>query len=83
MNADGEFRCVYVNVEVGQAARENVHEATRAILSALARATRHTLDDQFVAKVWRGTLDAVGPNETRLGRCCRAGPRRTRSLPCS
>ena len=63
LNADGEFRCVYVNVEVGQAARENVQEGVRAILSALARATRHSLDDRFVAEVWRGILDEVGPND--------------------
>ena len=63
LNADGEFRCVYVNVEVGQAARENVREGVRAILSALARATRQTLDDEFVGKIWRVTLDEVGPND--------------------
>ena len=63
LNGGGEFRCVYVNVEVGQAARENVYEGVRAILSALARAARHALDDLFVAETWAGTLDAVGPND--------------------
>ena len=33
--AHGEYRCVYVNVEPGQAARENQAEAMRAILSEL------------------------------------------------
>ena len=63
LNASGEFRCVYVDVEVGQAAREHVHEGVRAILSALARAARHALGDLFVAEVWPGILGEVGPND--------------------
>ena len=40
----GEFRCVYVNVENGQAMRENVAEAMRTVLAELAyRATSHYL----------------------------------------
>ena len=63
LNLGGEFRCVYVNVEGGQAARENVREGVRAILSALARAARHALDDLFVAEVWPEILEATGPND--------------------
>ena len=63
LNASGEFRCVYVNVEVGQSAREDVVAAMRAILSALARGARHALDDLFVTDIWRGILDDAGPND--------------------
>ena len=63
LNASDEFRCVYVNVEVGQTAREDVAAAMRAILSALARAARHALDDLFVTDIWRGILDDAGPND--------------------
>ena len=63
LNAAGEFRCVYVNVEGGQSAREDVGAAMRAILSAVARGARETLDDQFVAEVWLGILDAAGPHD--------------------
>ena len=63
LNRGGEFRCVYVNVEGGQTARENVREGVRAILSALARAARHALDDLFVAEVWPGVLEEAGPND--------------------
>ena len=59
----GEYRCVYVNVEAGQAAREDVATAMRAILSALARAARQTLDDQFVADAWPGIFEGSGPND--------------------
>ena len=63
LNASGEFRCAYVNVEVGQSAREDVAAAMRAILSALARGARHALDDLFVTDIWRGILDDAGPND--------------------
>ena len=63
LNASGEFRCVYVNVEIGQSAREDVAVAIRAILSALARAARYALDDLFVTDIWRGILDDAGPND--------------------
>ena len=63
LNADGEFRCVYINVEGGQSAREDVGAALRAILSALARGARETLEDRFVAEVWLGILDAAGPHD--------------------
>ncbi len=63
LNASGEFRCAYVNVEIGQAAREDVGAAMQAILSALGRAARHTLDDLFVSQVWPGILDGAGPND--------------------
>ena len=48
LNAEGALRCVYVNVEVGQSAREDVGAAIRAILSALALDAHQTLDDRFV-----------------------------------
>ena len=63
LNAGDEFRCVYVNVEGGQSAREDVGAAMRAILSALARGARETLDDPFVAEVRLGILEAAGPHD--------------------
>ena len=63
LNAGGEFRCVDVNVEGGQAARENVYEGMRAILSALARGARRALGDQFVTELRSSVLDEVGPND--------------------
>ena len=63
LNAGGELRCVYVNVEGGQSAREDVGAALRAILSALARGARETLDDPFLAEVWPGILETAGPHD--------------------
>ena len=61
---------MYVNVEVGQSAREDVAAAMRAILSALARGARHALEDSFVAEVWPGILDDAGPNDAFGGDPC-------------
>ncbi len=63
LNLGGEYRCAYVNVEGGQTARENVREGVRAVLSALARAARHGLDDRFVSEVWHDILEWSGPND--------------------
>jgi len=59
LNADGEVRCVYVDVEGGQTAREDVGAGMRAILSAVASAARHTLDDGWLAATWPGILDSA------------------------
>ena len=58
--AAGEFRCVYVNLEAGQAARENVGAAMRAILGNIARQARR-LGDDFPRKTWKESLDETGP----------------------
>ena len=63
LNAGGEFRSVYVNVEGGQSAREDVGAALRAVLSALARGARETLEDPFLAEVWPGIFDVAGPHD--------------------
>ena len=78
LNAEDEFRCAYVNVEGGQSAREDVGAAMRAILSALARSARETLDDRFVAEVWPGILDTAGPHDAlreTLARWSESSPR--------
>ena len=58
--AHGEYRCVYVNVEPGQAARENQAEAMRAILSELEIEAEATLDDSLPARLWPGLLERSG-----------------------
>ena len=72
----GDFRCVYVNVEVAQAARENVGDAMRAILSRLASRAR-TLGDTFLDERWPDILAKSGPHDAfgeALNRWCEADP---------
>lgn len=42
LNAEGRHRCLYVNVEGAQAAREDVEQAMRTVLSEIARRARLT-----------------------------------------
>ncbi len=63
LNESGQYRCAYINVETAQPAREDVEAAMRAILSQLAREAEYILGDHFVKKVWRDTLEEVGPHD--------------------
>ena len=61
LNAGGHYRCVYVNAEPGQAAREDVGAAMRAILNRLGRMAASTIDDPFPAQTWPDILERAGP----------------------
>ena len=58
LNESGEYRCVYVNVEVGQSAREDVEAAMRAIVGAIALAA----DDDALDQAWPEVLATAGPH---------------------
>jgi hypothetical protein len=62
LNTQGRFRCVYINVELGQSARENVAEAMRAILNELGSRARLALQDEFVDTLWPEILTKSGPH---------------------
>ena len=61
LNRNGSYRCVHVNVESAQAAREDVGAAMRAILNHMALRARAAMDDDFVARIWPEALDRAGP----------------------
>ena len=74
--AVGNFRCVNVNVEVGQVARDDVAEGIRAILSMMASRAL-LLGDDYLDDVWPDMLAKVGPNDALrhvLMRWCVANP---------
>lgn len=48
LNAGGEVRCLYANVESGQSAGSNVDAAMDAILREMANGAREQLDDSFL-----------------------------------
>ena len=60
--AEGDYRCVYVNLEAGQTAREDVGRAMRAILDEFALRAGLVLEDDFVQKTWREALETSGPD---------------------
>ena len=78
LNVEGDYRCVYVNVEGGQAAREDVEQVTRTILAGLASRASVTLDDKFLLGVWSGILAEFGPHaalQEALTRWAQADPK--------
>ena len=58
----GDFRCVDVNVEVGQVARDDTARGMRSILSSLASSAR-LLGDDFPRRVWLDILQQSGPDD--------------------
>jgi len=52
LNEQGQYRCVYCNVEAAQAARENVQAAIKTILSELSSRAELYLGDRFLQEIW-------------------------------
>ena len=72
----GDYRCVHVNVEVGQVARDDTARGMRAVLSNLAECAL-LLGDDYPDGVWPDLLEKAGPDnalKTLLTRWCVADP---------
>lgn len=76
--SEGDYRCVYAKVEVGQAARDDLGQGMHALLAALALGARAALGDEFIAKSGFGILESFGPAAGLMhvvSRWARADPR--------
>ena len=62
LNATGQYRCLYVNVEAGQAAGEDTAQAMQALLGQLASRARDILHDDFVDRMRAAILQQEGPH---------------------
>ena len=62
LNTEGQYSCLYVNVEMAQAARENVYKGIQAILSELASTARTSLGDSYLTTIWSEILAQNGEN---------------------
>ena len=60
LNDSGKYRCIYVNFEVGQIAREDVTEAMRVLSDQIAESAETMLDDTFVRDVRLQALEEDG-----------------------
>ena len=60
LNAEGNYRCVCVNVEAGQATGEDVRATTEVILSQMARQAKQMGDD-YLTETWPGIFAEHGP----------------------
>lgn len=59
--SEGNYRCLYTNFEAGGPARENIHEAMRAILNDIGSRARSVLGDDYVNRTKGMSLEAGGP----------------------
>ena len=57
--AEGDFRCVYVNIEAAQAVREDVQRAMQVILGELALRAR-SAGDEFLHGAWPNIVETFG-----------------------
>ena len=79
LNSSGAYRCVYVNVEIAKADREDVGAAVRAILSTLARESAWTVGDRSIERIWPES--STGTDRMLLwARCFRNGPGRLEAI---
>ena len=62
LNAAGKYRCVYVNVEPGQSARQDVAAGMQTILAALADEADWTIGEGLVEQIWPVALSEAGPH---------------------
>lgn len=60
LNREGKYRCLYLNVEAAQSAREDVRQGMRAILGEMVSMARAFLDDHFLKEIWRSVLEERG-----------------------
>ena len=78
LNGGGDYRCVYADFEVGQAAREDTERAMRAVLGELARRARVTLGDETPDALRGPALETEGADGALidvLSRWAEADPR--------
>jgi hypothetical protein len=60
INQEGKYACLYMNVEAGQSARENVGRGMKTILNELGTRARIHLKDDFPYQIWPDVLDRSG-----------------------
>ena len=78
LNAEGQYRCLYVNLEAGQTAKEDTARAMRVLLWQLAARSRDILQDDFVHRVRAACMEEEGPDGVLaevLVRWSAAGPK--------
>ena len=63
--AEGNYRCLHVNIEMAQAARQDVERAIPSVLQVLARRARYVLGDPSLQEIRRDVL-AEGTPDTAL-----------------
>ncbi|MBF0121010.1 MAG: ATP-binding protein [Desulfobacterales bacterium] len=63
LNREGIYKSLYINVEVGQSARENVYRGIRAVLGEIASRAKNFLLDDFPLKNMKDILELYGEDK--------------------
>ena len=80
LNDSGKYRCVYINVEAAQAAREDTQRAMKTILGELGLRTVEMLQDDFVDQAKLDLLEEFGPDGALNGTLVRWSAARSKPL---
>ena len=60
LNRQGRYECLYVNVEIAQSARENVHRGIKGILGEISERARIYLQNDRIQRTWPEILSVSG-----------------------
>ena len=60
LNRQGRYECLYVNVEIAQSARENVHRGIKGILGEISERARIYLQNDRIQRIWPEILSVSG-----------------------
>ena len=60
LNKQGKYKCLHVDIEAAQAARENVKEGMQTILALLSQNASIYLEDTFFKKNWKEIFEESG-----------------------
>ena len=60
LNKEGKYKALYVNVEVGQGAREDVYGAIRAIMYEVSYQWRRVFKDENLLENYKDILESTG-----------------------
>ena len=60
INKEGNYKCLYVNVEPAQTARSDVDRGMKAIIALLHRASRHLFQDHFFDSFLTSGIEKYG-----------------------
>jgi hypothetical protein len=60
LNRQGRYECLYVNVEIAQSARENVHRGIKGILNEISERARIYLQNDRIQRIWPEILSVSG-----------------------
>ncbi len=66
LNREDKYHCLYINVELAQAAHSDIHRGIKAILSQLAFKAKNDLNDPFVKSIWQTVLEDSGEHAALL-----------------